>query len=146
MNGAFRCMAKFIFVGAEKYIETLEHLGGKGAEGVLKYAVYPGADVLADAIRAEIEANHYVSGDLADSLTLTTMRNDSGYVNTKVSFVDYDENGVPNALKAAVLESGTSNGRKGTHFISKTVKRCEAKATEAMSKALDQKMNEIMEG
>lgn len=138
-------MAKFVFVGAEEYAKQLERIGGKNAVGLLKYAVYPGAAVVADAIRSEIETKHRDTGDLASSLSLATMRNDDGFVNTKVSFVGYDRHGVPNAIKAAVLESGNSKGKKGTHFISKTVKAVEARAVEAMSQALDEKINEIME-
>lgn len=138
-------MAKFEFKGIDKYIDSLQKLGGKNTESILKYAVYPGADVVADAIRSEIESNHKETGDLAASLTLTTMRNDNGFVNTKVSFAGYDRNGVPNALKAAALESGTSRGIKATHFISKTVKNVSEKAEQAMQKALDEKIGQIFD-
>lgn len=138
-------MAKFKFEGIDKYVESLEKIGGKNAEAVLKYAVYPGAAVVADAIRAELEANHgNGSGDLAGSLTLANMRNDNGYVNTKVSFAGYDSKGVPNALKAAALESGTSRGQDATHFISRTVKSVQERAVNEMSKALDEKIGQIM--
>lgn len=139
-------MAKFVFIGCEEYIAELEKLGGKNSQGILKYAVYPGAAAVADAIRSEIESKHSDTGELASSLTLSTMRNDSGFVNTKVGFSGYDSRGVPNALKAAVLESGNSKGRKGTHCISKAVKGAEAKAIQAMSDALDEKMSEIVGG
>ena len=140
-------MAKFKFEGIDKYLETLESLGRDNTEKILKYAVYPGAGIVADAIRAEIEAKHKRDGDLADSLNLAIMRNDNGYIYTKVTFVGYDDKGTPNAIKAAALESGTSDGRQSaTHFISQTVKRVESKAVEAMSKALDEKIGQIMEG
>lgn len=145
MSGVSVFMAKFKFTGIEKYTESLEKIGGKNAVGVLKYAVYPGAAVVADAIRSATEA-HRDTGDLANSLTLATMRNDDGYVNTKIEFAGYDRNGVPNAIKAAALESGTSRGQKATHFISHAVKGVQSKAVEAMSKALDEKIGQIMEG
>ena len=138
-------MAKFKFTGIEKYVDSLEKIGGKNAEGILKYAVYPGAKIVADAIREEIRVNHHKSGDLEKSLSLATMRNDDGYINTKISFAGYDEKGVPNALKAAVLESGRS-GENGTHFISRTVRAVTDKAVSEMSKALDKKIEQIMEG
>lgn len=137
-------MAKFKFEGIDKYVDSLEKLGGKNTESVLKYAVYPGAAVVANAIRAEIESNHKDTGDLAASLTLTPMRNDNGFINTKVSFGGYDSRGVPNAVKAAALESGTSRGQKATHFITKTVKSVSEKATDEMSKALDEKIKELI--
>lgn len=138
-------MAKFKFTGIEAYTESLEKIGGKNAVGVLKYAVYPGAKVVADSIRGELQS-HRQSGDLENSLTIATMRNDDGYINTKIMFAGYDSKGVPNAIKAAALESGTSRGQKGTHFISHTVKAVQSKAVEAMSKALDEKIGQIMEG
>lgn len=140
-------MAKFKFEGIDKYIDSLEKIGPKGAEGIIKYAVYPGAAVVADAIRSEIATNHHGYGDLENSLTLSTMRNENGYINTKITFAGYDRKGTPNAIKAAVLESGRSdNTIQATHFISKTVKSVTDRAISEMSKALDQKIEEIMEG
>lgn len=138
-------MAKFKFTGIEAYTESLEKIGGKNARSILKYAVYPGAGIVADAIRASANA-HKDTGDLVNSLALSTMRDDDGYVNTKIEFAGYDRKGVPNAIKAAALESGTSRGQKGTHFISQAVKSAQNKAVEAMSKALDEKIGQIMEG
>ena len=145
MNGYSVSMAKFKFTGIEQYTESLEKIGGKNAVGVLKYAVYPGAKVVADAIRSAAE-EHKDTGDLVNSLALATMRNDKGYVNTKIEFAGYDRKGVPNAIKAAALESGTSRGQPATHFISRTVKAVSAKAISEMSKALDEKIGQIMEG
>ena len=139
-------MAKFKFEGMDDYITTLGRIGGKQAEKILKYAVFPGAGVIADAIRANIDPEHVETGDLASSISLVSIRNDNGYINTKIIFAGYDSKGVPNAIKAAALESGTSRGQKGTHFISHTVKAVQSKAVEAMSKALDEKIGQIMEG
>ena len=138
-------MAKFKFEGIDRYTEALERIGGKNAVGVLKYAVYPGAAVVADAIRSAMSA-HRATGDLMDSLSLAVMRNDNGYVNTKVTFAGYDRNGTPNAIKAAALESGTSRGQKATHCISKATKGATDRAIAEMSKALDEKLGQIMEG
>ena len=138
-------MAKFKFEGIEQYTESLEKIGGKNARSVLKYAVYPGAGIVADAIRSSAEA-HKDTGDLVNSLALSTMRDDDGYINTKIEFAGYDRKGVPNAIKAAALESGTSRGQKATHFISHAVKGAQERAVQAMSKALDDKIGQIMEG
>lgn len=138
-------MAKFRFEGIDKYVESLEKIGGKNAVGVLKYAVFPGAAVIADAIRSAL-GQHKDTGDLLESMSLSVMRNDDGYVNTKVTFAGYDRDGTPNAIKAAALESGTSRGQKGTHVISKATKGATEKAIAEMSKALDEKIGQIMEG
>ena len=86
----------------------------------------------------------FASLALAGALTLATMRNDHGYVNTKITFPGYDRKGVPNQVKANVLESGTSK-KKGTHFLSKTVNRVKEQAISAMSEALDKKIKELTE-
>lgn len=137
-------MAKFKFEGIDEYVTTLGRIGGKQAEKVIKYAVFPGAGVVADAIRANLDPSHRDTGDLAKSISLATMRNDNGYINTKIMFADYDSKGVPNAIKAAALESGTSRGQKATHFISKAIKGATDKAIAEMSKALDEKIDQIM--
>ena len=146
MSGVSEFMAKFKFEGMDEYITTLGRIGGKQAEKIIKYAVYPGAGLVADAIRSSLDPTHRETGDLANSITLAAMQNDSGYINTKVMFADYDSKGVPNAIKAAARESGTSRGQKATHFISHAVKGVQSKAVEAMSKALDDKIGQIMEG
>lgn len=138
-------MAKFEFRGIEQYTESLHRIGGQNAVKVLKYAVYPGAAVVADAIREAAE-RYKDTGELLSSIGLANMRNDDGYVNTKITFAGYDKKGVPNALKAAALESGTSRGQKATHFISKATKGATDRAISEMSKALDEKLEQIMEG
>lgn len=147
MNGKSVFMAKFKFTGIEEYTDSLRKIGAKNAKAVIRYAVYPGAKVVADAIHDEIASNHHRYGDLEESLTLSKMRDDDGFINTKVTFTGYDRKGVPNAIKAAVLESGRSDGRQdGTHFISRTVRAVSEKAISEMSKALDNKIGQIMEG
>lgn len=138
-------MAKFKFEGIEDYTASLEKIGGKNTEKVLKYAVYPGAAVIADEVRKSAE-QYKDTGDLLASLTLTPMRNDDGYVNTLLMFPGYDSKGTPNPLKANALESGTSRGQKATHFISNSVKRAKERAINEMSKALDEKIGQIMGG
>ena len=144
MNGVWVSLAKFKFEGMDEYVTTLGRIGGKQAEKVIKCAVYPGAGIVADAIRAGLDPEHKETGDLAKSISLATMRNDNGYINTKIMFADYDSKGVPNAIKAAALESGTSRGQKATHFITKAVKSAKDKAIAEMSKALDEKIGQIM--
>lgn len=140
-------MAKMVMTGVDEYIKKLQRIGRtEYVVSTIKYAVYPGAGIVADAIRTEIEANHRESGDLADSMVIVPMRNDNGYINTKVNFDGYDQKGVPNAVKVAALESGNSRGQKATHFLSKTVRRVRAAAEKAMADALDEKINQIMEG
>lgn len=101
-------MAKIVFKGIDEYAKQMAELGAH-AEGVCKYAVYDAAGMVIDAIKAACPVD---SGDLRDSFVLTTFRNDNGYVYTKVVAEGYDSRGVPNAIKARVLESGNSTHPK----------------------------------
>lgn len=138
-------MATFKFEGTEEYIRKITILHDKG-ENLLKGAVYEGAAVVADAVRSAL-AQHEDTGDLLASMTLVPMRNDNGFVNTKINFAGYDRNGVPNALKAAVLESGTSDGKHPKlRVLTKAVNGAKEQATNAMSAKIDQLTSKIMEG
>lgn len=144
-------MASFKFEGLDVYIKKLQIIGPKGSRGILKYALYPGAAVVADAVRSAIESQATDSGDLASSIGLAPMRDDGGYINTRIVFAGYDHkkskswpNGVPNALKAAVLESGTSK-RPARHIISRASRAAESAAESAIEAALDDKIGQIME-
>jgi len=56
--------------------------------------------------------------------------------NTKIGFDGYDRKGVPNALKARAMESGTSTQPKRP-FVRPAVNRVKKKAIEEMGKTLD---------
>ena len=138
-------MAKFKFEGLSEYVRNLNRLADpKRAEGMLKASVYPGAGIVADEIRHNLEA-HSRTGDLASSLFLAEMQNENGFVFTQIGFAGYDRNGVPNAIKAAVLESGSSRQTK-TPFIRPALKSTKDKAEAAMAAELDSRINQLMEG
>lgn len=139
-------MAKFEFKGITAYIGLLERIGPKGSKGILKYALYPGAAIIADSVRSAIESQAFDTGELAASIGLAPMQDNFGYLNTKVVFAGYDEKHVPNALKAAVLESGTSDKKHpARHIISKAAKNAQAAAEAAIAAAFDEKIGQIME-
>ena len=138
-------MAKFEMVGLDKYQAFLSDLGKKST-GVIKRAVYVGGGEVADQIRRNLIATgHTDTGQLLKSLTTDKMQNDGGYIYTKISWTGYSEyktkNGtrkVPNALKAAALESGVSGkAYPKTHFISRAVRAATVPASEKMSAQLD---------
>ena len=143
-------MATFKWDSSE-YIKTLEKLG-KESESTIKKAVYQGAKVVADEIKAGLH-EHRDSGELEKSMTLTRMQTKKNYTYTKVLFVGYDTakrskafpRGVPNAVKAAALESGTSK-QPATHVISRAVKAATPAAIDAMRKAFDDAIGEIVDG
>lgn len=132
-------MAKIEFPGIEQYMRTLAQFKEE-AYGICKYAVYDGAAIVADAIKESIPRD---SGDLAKSMILTEMMDDMGYIYTQIAFPGYDRRGVPNPLKATVLEHGSSTRQKHP-FIRPAVNRVKNRAVTAMEKALDKKISELM--
>lgn len=134
-------MAKIEFKGIAEYEHQLRELGA-GAEGVCKYAIYEAAGIVADAIRANTPESQD-GGDLKNSIALTPMRNDNGFVNTKVVFAGEDRKGVSNAWKARWLESGNSKQPKH-QFIRPAVNRVKRAAEFAIDKALNDKLNQMM--
>lgn len=134
-------MAKIDFDGVDKYASILADLA-RDVEAICKAAVYDGAAVVADSVRAEYEhiEHPYAEGhDLIDHMTLAKMRNDNGYVNTKLMFGGYLKNGAPAPLVARVLESGNSHQSKKP-FVRKGVNRAKTRAQAAMAAQLDKQI------
>ena len=132
-------------------------LGGfaKNTYTVLKATLYPAAGLLADEIRKNLasQQDERFYKSLVDSITIVGMKQDGGRVSTAVVFVGYDKNvktkkyssGVPNALWAAILESGTSK-RPKEPFIRPAVNAVRERAEAAMKEEFQNQINNIMEG
>lgn len=154
--------------GCENYIKQLTELE-LNTETVIGKAVYVGAGIVADAVRANIEGlperaentrgteKSKVSGvtpaqktGLLNGLGIAKMRKDGGYYNVKIGMDGYNSthtkafpNGQPNAMVARGLESGTSwlNSNK---FITQAVNSSRTQAEEAMNQALEEEINKIV--
>ena len=139
-------MAKISFPGFESYEKALRELGAD-AEKICKAAVYDGAAIVADAIRASYYSQlHPYSehgNEVIKSMALSKIRNDDGYVNTKVGFVGYDSEGTATAIIARTLESGNSHQRKKP-FIRPAVNRVKQAAIKAMGEKIDQMTKQIV--
>lgn len=133
-------MAKIEFDGIEDYAKQLQALGAN-VEGCIKYAVYDAAGMVIEAIKANTPVD---SGDLRKSAKLTTFKNKDGFIYTQVEFLGYDERGMPNPVKARVLESGSST-RKKHPFIRPAVNKTKAAAEKMIENNLNKKIEEIME-
>lgn len=133
-------MANIKIEGLDKQISKLWSLG-VNAEVIIKRAVFDGAAVVADEMRRSTPKD---TGDLADSLSIAPFRSDNGVINVKINYTGYDRKGVPNAKKAAVLEHGTSKGRKAAPFIRPAVNRAKAAAIAAMNATFDAEVNKII--
>ena len=137
-------MATIEFKGIDAYIEQLKALD-KDADKAIRYAIYPGADVVADEIKAHIPVSDdpRSSGDLAKSMVLTPMVDRDGFIFTQVKFAGYDSKGVPNQLIARVLESGRSGTHTGKHpFIRPVVNQVKKRAQQLMDTALNMYLQE----
>ena len=132
-------MATITMQGLDEYADKIKALG-MGIEGVCKYAIYPAAGIVIEAIKENTPVD---SGDLRDSTSLSVMRNDNGFIYTKVTWTGYDSKGVPNAIKANVLESGSSTRQKHP-FVRPAVNKSKKAAEFAMEMYFNEKCNEIM--
>lgn len=131
-------MAKIEFKGIDKYISSLKQLQNHG-EGIIKQAVYDGAAIIADAVKAAVPAD---TGDLRDSMFTAVMQNENGYIYTKIGFAGYDSSGTPNQLKARVLEYGTTHVAKRS-FIRKAVNANKERAIAKMDATLNDRISKL---
>lgn len=148
-------MAKMTIKGIDEYALKLSKLGEASVE-ISKKVVMAGANPVADEIRKNLEANirdpapvgksgnrmvkrNYgkSTGDLLDALGIAPPAVDRlGNTNTKIGFEGYDKNGIPNALKARAMESGTSKLKKRP-FIRPALNKTKKKAIDEMGKKLE---------
>lgn len=133
-------MAKMTIRGLDEYALKLSKLG-TDAPKIAKKVVMAGANPVADEIRRNLEKNlsgsKYSTGDLLDSFGIAPPGVDrQGNTNTKIGFEGYDRKGVPNALKARAMESGTSTQPKRP-FVRPAVSKMKKKAIDEMGKTLD---------
>lgn len=111
-------LAKLEIKGLGELALKLSQLGTQSDE-IAKKAVYAGAKVVADKIRANLRGVLSIerTGDLERSLGISPIKVDkSGVINTRIGFSGYDRKGTANQLKARVLESGSSRQRKRPFF------------------------------
>ena len=116
-------MARMTVKAGTEYAQKLAALSGN-MKSVAEKAVYEAAGIVADQIRKNLTENinddrsaakrdgpkkkkegQESSGDLLDSLGIAPIQMDKyGYIGTKIGFDGYDRRGVPNPLKARVME------------------------------------------
>ena len=141
-------MAKFRMNGVDEYVSALVALG-RVSNGMIKRAVYDGAGVVADEVRAGInslpEKEGITKRGLREGLGLSQMRDDSGYINTSLGFAGVNARGVPNVLMARIMESGTSKVKKHP-FIRPALARAKDRAIAAMTASIDKDIKNTMEG
>ena len=165
-------MAKIDF-DADGYMKAIESLSAD-TEEIVKSAIYKGADVVANAIRQNIQAIPIQEGDnglppvardgeklygisrrqKADLLAgfgLSPMEESGDYVNTKAGFDGYGSvktkkypRGVPNAILMRSVESGTSFRDKHP-TVRPAVNRSRKAAQAKMDETINQEIEKRME-
>jgi HK97 gp10 family phage protein len=158
-------MARMTIKGIDEFAFKLSKLGSD-APKIAKKVVMAGAKPVADEIRKNLTENindpQYAgvedgkllkqryrkslrglknsSGSLLESFGIAPPDVDhKGNTNTHIGFEGYDDNGVPNALKARAMESGTSTLRKRP-FVRPAVNKMRKKSIDEMGKKLDEEI------
>ena len=132
-------MAKITMKGLDEYAKDLGRLVVK-ADGIIKYAVYPAAGEALEALKANTPVE---TGDLRDSEALSHFEDKNGFIYTTIIFPGYDQNGVPNSVKARVHESGSSKQQKKP-FIRPTMNAIKNQLVETMRTTLDEAIQKAM--
>ena len=161
-------MAKLTFRGLEEYELRISRLG-KETERIAGEAIYEGAGIVADAVKANIQALPVVTGygtsehplpggvtavqkaGLIEGFGISTMQNEGGYFNVKLGFDGYNRTktkkypqGQPNQLVARGVESGTS-WKQAHPFVKSAVSKSRKQAEKAMADKLDEEIEKIMD-
>ena len=162
-------MAKIQFSKGDKYLSKLSQLDSSLKDQVIGPAVYDGAAVVADAIRAGIQdiptderhgtpskpvngpSRKYIRS-LSNDLGIAKIRNDDGYINVKIGWDGYSSvktkkypKGVPTQMLARSVERGTSFMR-ATPFVKKAVSASKKQAVEQMKQTIDENIDTTMKG
>lgn len=158
-------MAKMtIGKGMDEYLAKLGNLEF-AAPGLVGQAIFEGAKIVTDQVRAEIEAlptaeskrvatprdpTQVEKDGLLDGLGVAKKKNDSGYINVKIGMDGYNTDktkkyprGKPNAMIARSIESG-STVMKRNAFISRAVNKTKKEAEAAMQKVIEEGIEKIV--
>lgn len=160
-------MATMKFKDGADYLLRLEHLSEAAKTDLLGNAVYDGAKVVADTVKAEIRGlpvdnrrgtqsdpsngpSQYQKKGLEDSFGIAPIRNDNGFVNVKLGFDGYNglktkrwPSGHPNQMIARSVERGTS-WMKANPFMKRALRKARKQAQEAMASRLQSEIQKIM--
>lgn len=156
--------------GFQEFLDQLVKAGNSSGK-VIGKALYAGADVAADELRAQTEAlptdsgqtkskgGHHVLRDctsyekkgLLDNLGTAKARNEGDARNISIGFDGYNghaterwPNGVPNVVVARSLQSGTSFMRRND-FIARAARNSKSQAEQAMKEAAEAEMQKSFE-
>lgn len=163
-------MAKWTFDGMDEYIRELNKLETNTDE-IIGKAVYEGANIVANAVRANIEAlpaendveaykayrlkeqsplTKQQKQGLLDGFGIASMIIQNGYYHVKLGFDGYNTlkskrypNGQPNVLIARLLENGSSSFKRRP-FIKPAVRSKTAECEKTMGRVFDEEIEKLM--
>lgn len=157
------------FPGLESYIKQLNAISDNSLK-IIEKGIAKGAKPVADAVKAQLAAVESVSntqamGDmrarrmtkitdeqkegLLESFGMAPMRDDKGFINTKIGFDGYNKvttktwpNGQPNAMIARTLESGSQYMYKQP-FLRKGINAGKDEAIKIIEKYFDEEIKKL---
>lgn len=160
-------MARMTIQGFDEYALKLYGLFEK-TQQVCGKAIYKAADIVADAVRENIEALPYTRNQkgtpenpidgvtllqkqgLSEGFGIAALQYDGTFYNVKLGFDGYNNvetdqypNGQPNLLIARSVESGTSF-RKKHPFVRPAVNATRRQAEQIMAEVVDEEIEKIM--
>lgn len=139
-------MARINFKGLEEYEKKLSLLA-RNTEKICGAAIYEGASIVADEIKAGIRSLPQKTGvtkkGLEEGFGISELQEDNGYYNVKLGFEGYNDNGTPNVMMARIMEGGTSKVPKHP-FVRPAVNRAKAAAQDKMAAVLDEEIEKRM--
>lgn len=149
--------------GINNILRTINRLGGD-VEEVAKKAVYEGTKIMADKVRANIQAlpidegwgtpKHPLHGvkpeqkqGLLDGFGVAPIRNDGGLTNSLIGFdrAGYNSLGQPNLMIARATQSGTSFSDKNP-FFDEAVRATRSQAKKKMIEVAETELENITKG
>ena len=161
-------MAKISFKGLEEYELRLSKLSErKEIERIAGKAIYEGAAIMADEIKARIKGLPVITGygtdsnplsggvtavqkaGLIDGLGISSMQEDAGFLNVKIGFDGYNRTktekypqGQPNQLVARGVESGTS-WKQPHPFVKPAISRARKQVEKRMAETIDEEIKQL---
>lgn len=139
----------------DKYLSQLQNLEFQTDE-MIGNAIYKGADIVADAIKANIQnlpssaCTETEKAGLVSGFGIAKMQDENGYFNVKAGFDGYNEDvtkryprGKPNSMIARSIEGGTSWKPKHS-FIGPAVRATKDQAEKAMAEEIEKQIKSTM--
>ena len=143
-------MPKIQLKGLDDTVFVLNRLTDK-SEGVIKRAIYDGAGILADAVRANIDTiktggrRETQKAGLRAGLTTFKIEEAGGTIAGGVGFDGYNELGQANRMIARVFNSGTSFSSRQP-FFERAIRSARYAARQKVLSELEDEIDKLTKG